>query len=62
MMTEDCFTYEGTTYHAVHQKTCRECAFEFTDPCIVCGDQPYCMSSMRQDGEDVVWQEKNNDQ
>jgi hypothetical protein len=57
---ENSFNHEGITYRAIHCKTCRECVFEFTDPCIVCGEQPYCMSTLRNDGKDVIWQKQES--
>jgi hypothetical protein len=58
VLNEESFEHEGVKYHAIHRKTCRECAFEFTEPCTVSEEQPWCMSSMRQDGEDVIWQKQ----
>jgi hypothetical protein len=60
MLTEDSFEHEGITYYAIHRKTCIDCAFEFTDPCTMNDDQPFCMASMRKDGEDVIWRRQNN--
>ena len=59
-MDENSFEHEGVTYHAIHRKTCRECYFEFTEPCTVLDQQPWCMASMRKDGEDVIWKKQDN--
>jgi hypothetical protein len=56
MKNEDSFEMAGVTYHAIHRKTCIGCSFEFSDYCIFDDDQPYCMSSMRIDGQDIIWQ------
>jgi hypothetical protein len=58
---ENLFEMAGVTYHALHRKTCIGCAFEFSDPCIVSETQPFCMSSMRDDNTDVIWQQENHD-
>jgi hypothetical protein len=58
LIDENSFEHDGIKYTAINRKTCSECFFEFVEPCIVCGEQPYCMSSMRKDGKDVIWKKQ----
>jgi hypothetical protein len=55
---ENSFKYEGIKYHAIARKTCQGCAFEFFDPCILTDEQAYCMAALRDDKQDVVWQQE----
>ena len=56
--TENLFDHNGARYIAIARKTCLGCAFEFNDYCIFDADQPYCMASMREDNQDVIWQQE----
>jgi hypothetical protein len=61
MTTENNFEFEGIKYQAIPGETCIGCDLEFVDPCILSDDQPYCMASMRQDKQDVIWQRENHE-
>jgi hypothetical protein len=55
MLNEDSFNHEGITYQAIERETCIGCALEKYSFCHIFDDQPYCMSSMREDNKDIIW-------
>ena len=59
MTTETTLNLRGIKYQAIPRETYIGGDLEFVDPCILSDDQTYCMRSMRQDQQDVIWQREN---
>jgi hypothetical protein len=60
VLNEDSFEHEGINYHAIERETCIGCSFEKYSFCHLFDDQPYCMSAMRMDNRNVVWQKQES--